>query len=316
MTRMRARRPSACPTQYVLAVGTLEPRKGLDALIAAMGRPEAPDIPLLIAGPDGWGDVSVERLRDEAGLSEDRVRALGRLSDEDLAVAMRRATVFVFPSRAEGFGLPVVEAFALGTPVIHSDAPALLEISADAGLAVPLDEDAARSTPSASPRRSRASSATTTCAARCAPSARTARARSAGPRPPRRSGSCTPTCDVSAPHSRRASSGEACRVVLAALAFGRGRGDHQRVGHDLVDVVVVRGIHCDERRCELDVGDVELPGLLGRARRIGRASPCGMSVRTTCADAAAIAWNFDSTLAGSNCRRIASCTWRWRSIRS
>ena len=67
-----------------------------------------------------------------------KVRALGRLSDEDLAVVMRRATVFVFPSRAEGFGLPVIEAFALGTPVIHSDAPALLEVSADAGLAVPL----------------------------------------------------------------------------------------------------------------------------------------------------------------------------------
>ena len=126
------------PENYVLAVGTLEPRKGLDALIAAMGRDDAPDLPLLIAGPDGWGDVSVERLREEAGIPEGKVRALGRLSDEDLAVAMRRATVFVFPSRAEGFGLPVIEAFALGTPVIHSDTPALLEVAADAGLAVPL----------------------------------------------------------------------------------------------------------------------------------------------------------------------------------
>lgn len=127
------------PEQYVLAVGTLEPRKGLDALIKAMAREDAPDIPLLIAGPDGWGDVSVERLREESGMPEWKVRALGRLSDEDLAVVLRRATVFVFPSKAEGFGLPVIEAFALGTPVIHSDAPALLEVSAEAGLAVALD---------------------------------------------------------------------------------------------------------------------------------------------------------------------------------
>jgi glycosyltransferase involved in cell wall biosynthesis len=55
-------------------------------------------------------------------------------------VALRRATVLVYPSRAEGFGLSVIEAFALGTPVIHSDAPALLEVAADAGIAVPLAE--------------------------------------------------------------------------------------------------------------------------------------------------------------------------------
>ena len=104
------------PNGYVLAVGTLEPRKGLDALITAMAHADAPDIPLIIAGPDSWGDLSVERLREAAGLPEWKVRALGHLADEDLAVALRRATVMVFPSRAEGFGLPVIEAFALGTP--------------------------------------------------------------------------------------------------------------------------------------------------------------------------------------------------------
>ncbi len=128
------------PEQYVLAVGTLEPRKGLDALIAAMGMPSAPDIPLLIVGPEKSADRSVAELREQAGLDEHRVRTLGHLSDEDLAVVIRRASVFVFPSRAEGFGLSVIEAFALGTPVIHSDAPSLLEISAEAGLAVLLAE--------------------------------------------------------------------------------------------------------------------------------------------------------------------------------
>ena len=50
-----------------------------------------------------------------------------------------RATVFVMPSLAEGFGLPIVEAFALGTPVVHSDAPALVEVAGGAGIAVALD---------------------------------------------------------------------------------------------------------------------------------------------------------------------------------
>ncbi len=64
------------------------------------------------------------------------MRSLGFLADADLAVALDRAAVFVFPSLAEGFGLPVIEAFSLGTPVVHSDDPALLEVSAGAGLSV------------------------------------------------------------------------------------------------------------------------------------------------------------------------------------
>lgn len=126
------------PERYVLAVGTVEPRKGLDALIAAMAEPAAGDLPLLVVGPKGWGDVSVEQLAADAGLPADRVRTLGKVDDDDLAVLMNRATVFVFPSRAEGFGLPVLEAFALGAPVIHSDVPALVEVAGDAGLTVPL----------------------------------------------------------------------------------------------------------------------------------------------------------------------------------
>jgi len=125
------------PERYVLAVGTLEPRKGLTYLIEAMAHPDAPsDIPLVIGGPEGWGDVDVMGTAERAGLSPERVHVLGRVDDADLAVAYARATVFVFPSLAEGFGLPVIEAMSLGAPVIHSDAPAVREVAADAAVMV------------------------------------------------------------------------------------------------------------------------------------------------------------------------------------
>ncbi len=128
------------PERYVLAVGTLEPRKGLQYLIEAMAHPDAPaDVPLVIAGPDGWGDVDVYSTAEHAGLSRDRVKVLGRIDDQDLAVAYDRASVFVFPSLAEGFGLPVIEAMSFGTPVIHSDDPAVSEVAADAGVTVVRD---------------------------------------------------------------------------------------------------------------------------------------------------------------------------------
>jgi glycosyltransferase involved in cell wall biosynthesis len=128
------------PDRYVLAVGTLEPRKGLRQLIEGMAHPDAPvDVPLVIAGPDGWGDVDVVEIAERAGLAQDRVRVLGRVDDADLAVAYDRATVFVFPSLAEGFGLPVIEAMSLGTPTIHSDDPAVREVASDAGVTVALE---------------------------------------------------------------------------------------------------------------------------------------------------------------------------------
>lgn len=127
------------PERYVLAVGTLEPRKGLDVLITAMAASAAPEVPLVIAGPPGWGGVDVASLAARAGLTPERVVTLGRVSDEDLAVAYDRATVFAFPSRAEGYGLPVIEAMKLGTPVVHSDAPAVVEVAGGAGRVVPLE---------------------------------------------------------------------------------------------------------------------------------------------------------------------------------
>lgn len=124
------------PDDFILTVGTLDPRRGLTPLIAGMGQPGAPDLPLLVLGPDTWGDLSLAAVADEAGLAEGRVRALGYLSDADLAVVLARAAVFVYPSLSEGFGLPLIEAFTFGTPVVHSDDPALVEVAGGAGVAV------------------------------------------------------------------------------------------------------------------------------------------------------------------------------------
>jgi glycosyltransferase involved in cell wall biosynthesis len=68
---------------------------------------------------------------------------MGRLGDEDLAVAYARASVVLVPSRAEGFGLPVLEAMTCGTPVVTSDAPALREVAGGAALESPVGDAAA-----------------------------------------------------------------------------------------------------------------------------------------------------------------------------
>jgi glycosyltransferase involved in cell wall biosynthesis len=124
------------PEQYILAAGTLEPRRAITSLITALGLPGAPDLPLVVLGPDSWGELDLASVADEAGLAPGRVRAMTGLSDEELAVVISRAAVFVYPSLEEGFGLPIIQAFHFGTPVVHSDAPALLEAAGDAGLVV------------------------------------------------------------------------------------------------------------------------------------------------------------------------------------
>ena len=130
------------PSEYILAAGTLEPRKAITSLITALGLPGAPDLPLIVLGHDSWGELDIASVADEAGLAPGRVRALRGLSDEELAVVFSRASVFVFPSLEEGFATPLIQAFHFGTPVVHSDAPALVEAAGDAGLVV-AREDAA-----------------------------------------------------------------------------------------------------------------------------------------------------------------------------
>jgi len=124
------------PRDYVLAVGTLEPRKGIDVLVEAMARRDAPDLPLVLVGARGWGNVDPYELARRHQYPTGRMRVLGRISDAELAVVLHRASVLAVPSRAEGFGLPLLEAMAVGVPVVHTDAPALVEVAGGAGLTV------------------------------------------------------------------------------------------------------------------------------------------------------------------------------------
>lgn len=118
------------PERYLLTVATLEPRKGLADLVEVLPR----DVPLLVAGQPGWGAVDVAALAAAAGAD---VRVLGRVTDPDLAVLLDRAAALVVPSRAEGFGLPLLEGMAAGTPVVTTDVPALVEVAGGAALCVP-----------------------------------------------------------------------------------------------------------------------------------------------------------------------------------
>jgi glycosyltransferase involved in cell wall biosynthesis len=127
---------------YLLSLATVEPRKGLDVLLAALADPAGPDLPLLVVGQPGWGDVDPMRMATDLGLADGRVRLLGRLSDDDLSVALAGATALVVPSRAEGFGLPVLEGMSAGVPVVTSEAPALLEVGGPATRSAPTGDAA------------------------------------------------------------------------------------------------------------------------------------------------------------------------------
>ncbi|MFZ6027463.1 MAG: glycosyltransferase family 4 protein [Chloroflexota bacterium] len=114
------------PAKFLLAVGTIEPRKNLTVLLHALAENSA--LSLVIAGRRGWlADGFFQRL-DASGLSR-RVALLGHTPDEDLPALYSAARAFVFPSLYEGFGLPVLEAMACGTPVVCSDTPSLLEVA-------------------------------------------------------------------------------------------------------------------------------------------------------------------------------------------
>lgn len=138
-----ARERLAGGNPYVLFVGTIEPRKNLDRLIgafeAAVRRSSAPHH-LVIAGAWGWKNSPV-RTAYETSTVRDRIHIAGYISDEDLPAAYAGADVFAYPSQAEGFGLPPLEAMACGTAVMTSNNSSLPEVVGNAALLVdPLDE--------------------------------------------------------------------------------------------------------------------------------------------------------------------------------
>jgi glycosyltransferase involved in cell wall biosynthesis len=116
---------------YVLAVGTLEPRKNLARLAEATRRL---GVELRVVGGAGWGRVE---------LAGDGVRLLGRVPDDELARLYRGARCLAYPSLYEGFGIPIVEAMACGTPVVTSRGGATEEVAGSAAVLVdPLDPTA------------------------------------------------------------------------------------------------------------------------------------------------------------------------------
>ncbi len=123
------------PDSYMLSLSTLEPRKNLQLLIKAYKEmvEEGHNLPdLVLAGRQGWkldevfGDIS-DKVKK-------RIHFTGFIDDNDLAQIYREADLFVFPSKYEGFGLPVIEAMSQGTIVVSSNAASLPEVAGDAGV--------------------------------------------------------------------------------------------------------------------------------------------------------------------------------------
>lgn len=113
------------PREYLLFVGTLEPRKNVEVLIEALGRMK--NTPhLVLVGWRGWGEKPWLKMIEEKSLAA-RIHIPGYVSDEDLARLYSGATALVYPSRYEGFGLPLLEAMACGCPVVSSNASCLPE---------------------------------------------------------------------------------------------------------------------------------------------------------------------------------------------
>jgi glycosyltransferase involved in cell wall biosynthesis len=111
---------------YVLSVATLEPRKNVGVLVDAFRLLGRDDLRLAVVGSAGWGE--------QPRLDHPRIVRLGFVGDEELARLYRGAAVFVYPSRFEGFGIPIVEAMASGVQVVASSHESMDEAAGDAAL--------------------------------------------------------------------------------------------------------------------------------------------------------------------------------------
>lgn len=120
------------PRDYILFVGTLEPRKNIELLITALSRMEN-KVPLILAGWQGWGDKHWLNEINKLGLKK-QIYIANYVDEEALACLYSGAHAFVYPSFYEGFGLPVLEAMACGCPVICSQVASMPEVAGDAAL--------------------------------------------------------------------------------------------------------------------------------------------------------------------------------------
>lgn len=123
------------PADFLLFVGTLEPRKNLPRLVEAFAQLDEPGMQLVIAGRKGWLYEEVFAAVERTGVGE-RVQFLDFVNDADLPALYNLARAFVYPSLYEGFGLPVLEALACGTPVVTAAVSSLPEVAGDAAVLV------------------------------------------------------------------------------------------------------------------------------------------------------------------------------------
>ena len=123
---------------YILFVGTLEPRKNIDGLIKAFNwlkKEQGVDHKLYIAGMKGWMFEDIFKEYEKSEFKKDIIFK-GYVSDRELSALYQNASLFVYPSFYEGFGLPIVEAFSHGVPVVTSKTSSCGEIAGDSALLV------------------------------------------------------------------------------------------------------------------------------------------------------------------------------------
>ncbi len=142
---------------FVLALGTIEPRKNLSLAFEAFHlfleqRPElARTVRLIVAGKSGWGCEETVRVAEKVNHAwadiepGGVIRFLGTVTEEEKWTLLQRASVFVFPSLHEGFGLPVLEAMSVGIPVVTTGSGAVAEVGGDVVIRVNLGDPAAMS---------------------------------------------------------------------------------------------------------------------------------------------------------------------------
>ncbi len=129
------------PARFILYLGTIEPRKNIGLLLRAFAQlrqqPDFADLRLVVGGAKGW--LYDDTFR-QAGLGEGDIVFPGYLADDELPLWYNSASVFVYPSLYEGFGLPVAEALACGAPVIAANTSSLPEVVGDAGILIAPDD--------------------------------------------------------------------------------------------------------------------------------------------------------------------------------
>jgi glycosyltransferase involved in cell wall biosynthesis len=139
---------SSARAPYLLHVGDLHPRRNLEIAVRAVldvrrRRGDYQDLQLVLAGVDRGSGPALERLAQGAGVGRPLIQLAGQVHDEALRQLYLGAAALVYPSRYEGFGLPLLEAMACGTPVIATNAASIPEVTGDAAILLDPDDDRA-----------------------------------------------------------------------------------------------------------------------------------------------------------------------------